>query len=304
MHGPVFQRRASMTRELPRDVVWPPLELRRFRRVLHASFSGIPNPCHNEWPQRPCGRRGLKTPEGKPHAAQGSCSLRAGASSAGTPGGPGASAEARDARPQVARASRRGPRAFCLRGSRKQGAKGDTRVQVGASSPSKSVPAKRRRGGPRTPKKGATSKPSAALDRPCRQRPFQGLQIESLRVNWAHPERCKVGHKAPWEESTHSRLAAELSPLPRLVLQPNQPPQVSAWTRQAFRFATPSRITPPAVGCTTPQGMRPSGRQLSEHQRQFITEPPANRIRGRLDSPAYLPWPFLCASFRASTRAG
>lgn len=59
------------------------------------------------------------------------------------------------------------------------------------------VPAKRRRGGPRTPKKGATSKPCAALDRPRQQRQFQGLQTESLRVNWAHPNVVKWDTKFP-----------------------------------------------------------------------------------------------------------
>lgn len=201
----------------------------------------------------------------------------------------------------MTRASRRCPRAFCLRGSRKQGAKGDTGAQVGASSPSKSVPAKRRRGGPRTPKTGATSKPSAALDRPRQQRQFQGLQTESLRVKWAHPNVVKWDTKFPGRRahtsgspSSHSFLALSCSP--------TNPAGIGLDSRRLF--ATPFRITPPAVGCTTRQGMRPAGQQLSEHQRQFITEPPANRIRGRLDSPAYLPWPFLRASFRASSRAG
>lgn len=53
---------------LPWVVVWRPRELRRFWRVLHASFcggGGIPSPSHKEWAQRPFSHCRLKTPRRK-----------------------------------------------------------------------------------------------------------------------------------------------------------------------------------------------------------------------------------------------
>lgn len=147
---------------------------------------GTPNPSHNEWTQRPCGCRGLKGPRRK--TARGPRQLFN--SDAGAPSGPSVCRGqgcAYPADPGLASVLTRLLPAWIQEAR----GKGDTGAQVGSSSPSKSVPGKPRCGGPRTPQKDATSKPSAALDRPGQQRQSQGLQTESLRTNWAHPHVVK-----------------------------------------------------------------------------------------------------------------